>query len=63
MADKAVDYEAYWRDLCTLLDEIEDAVRKGEQMRAMRLCVSRFALAEKHGLKVVPLGPVSRKPQ
>lgn len=57
------DFQAMWRDQCALLDEIEQAIRMGEQQKAMTLVTSRFALMEKYGLTIVPLGPVPRRPQ
>ena len=45
-----LDYRAWALDLCALLDAIEQAIRKGQQERALTLTRGRFEMAEKHGL-------------
>lgn len=58
MAD-AVNYQALFCDLSTLLDAIEAAIDEGDYDRADKLCASRFDIARKHGLQVEFTGVVT----
>ena len=55
--DKDIDYKAWALDLCALLDEIEK--RSDDADKVYELLRLRFKLAEKHGMKVLMLGPAN----
>lgn len=54
--ETASDYQAWAVDLSSLLDAIEMALREEDYDRARQLVAGRFDIAEKHGLRVVPMG-------
>jgi len=51
-----IDYEKWALDMCSLLDAIEMALSDSDYERAKTLTLGRFDMAEKHGLKMVPMG-------
>lgn len=52
---KDPEWAEHWAsNLCTLLDNLEMALRDEDYDTALELVMSRFDVAEKHGLTVEP---------
>lgn len=56
---EAVDFQAIFCEVSTLLDAIEAAIDEGEMERAQELVAGRFDIARKHGLIVEITGMVT----
>ena len=56
MMDDDVDYKGWALELCSLLDAVELALREGNKEGAAGLLSVRFQIAEKFGLRIMPMG-------